>query len=92
MCIRDRYVTISFTDSGEGISADNMSSVFEPYFSTKKSGTGLGLLIIRRIIREHGGEMEIASEEGKGTTVTLFLPRFSKSARLLPDSGESEPD
>ena len=90
--LTDEYVTISFTDSGEGISADNMSSVFEPYFSTKKSGTGLGLLIIRRIIREHGGEMEIASEEGKGTTVTLFLPRFSKSARLLPDSGKSDPN
>ena len=66
---------------------DNMSNVFQPYFSTKKSGTGLGLLIIRRIIREHGGEIEIASEEGKGAAVTLFLPRFSRSARLLPDSG-----
>ena len=86
--LTDEYVTVSFTDSGEGISADNMSSVFQPYFSTKKSGTGLGLLIIRRIIREHGGEIEIASEEGKGATVTLFLPRFSRSARLLPDSGD----
>ena len=87
--LTDEYVTVSFTDSGEGISAENMSNVFQPYFSTKKSGTGLGLLIIRRIIREHGGEIEIASEEGKGATVTLFLPRFSRSARLLPDSGNS---
>ena len=87
--LADEYVTVSFTDSGEGISVENMSNVFQPYFSTKKSGTGLGLLIIRRIIREHGGEIEIASEEGKGATVTLFLPRFSRSARLLPDSGNS---
>ncbi len=85
--LTDEYVTVSFTDSGNGISAENMSNVFQPYFTTKKSGTGLGLLIIRRIIREHGGQIKLSSEEDKGTTVTLFLPRFSRSARLLPDSG-----
>ncbi|MFP6873660.1 MAG: ATP-binding protein [Verrucomicrobiales bacterium] len=85
--LTDEYVTVSFTDSGNGISAEDMSNVFQPYFTTKKSGTGLGLLIIRRIIREHGGQIKLASEEDKGTTVTLFLPRFSRSARLLPDSG-----
>ena len=81
----DERVAVSFTDTGEGISAADMSKLFQPYFTTKKSGTGLGLLIVRRIAREHGGEIEFASEEGNGTTVTMFLPRFSRSVRLLPE-------
>src|ERR1700736_6600923 len=52
----ESHVIIRFTDTGGGISAVNLSRVFEPYFTTKASGTGLGLLIVRRIVREHGGE------------------------------------
>ena len=51
-----------------------LGRVFEPYFTTKQSGSGLGLLIIRRIVREHGGEMAIESNEGKGITLTIRLP------------------
>src|SRR6266480_310143 len=50
----DTHVLVSFTDTGIGMSAENLSRVFEPYFTTKSSGTGLGLLIVRRIVREHG--------------------------------------
>src|SRR5438128_7371189 len=64
----DTHVLVSFTDTGIGMSAENLSRVFEPYFTTKSSGTGLGLLIVRRIVREHGGELSIASSEGKGLT------------------------
>jgi signal transduction histidine kinase len=60
-----------------------MGAVFEPYRTTKSSGTGLGLLIVRRIIREHGGEIAIESQENHGTRVILHLPRAERSVRLL---------
>src|SRR5207237_2906924 len=53
------HVIISFTDTGGGMSAESLSRVFEPYFTTKSAGSGLGLLIVRRNDREHGGELEI---------------------------------
>ena len=88
--LTDEHVSVIFTDTGEGISASEMSDVFQPYFTTKKSGTGLGLLIIRRIIREHGGDIKISSEEGKGTSVTISLPRFHRNVRLLPEPKSTE--
>ena len=81
------HVTVSFTDTGGGISAENLSRVFEPYFTTKSSGTGLGLLIVRRIVREHGGEMSIQSSEGKGLILTIRLPYIDKRVRML-EAGE----
>ena len=84
----ESYVMISFTDTGGGISAENLSHVFEPYFTTKPSGTGLGLLIVRRIVREHGGELSIESSEGKGLTLTIRLPYAGKRVRML-EAGRS---
>jgi signal transduction histidine kinase len=77
------HVLIGFTDTGGGISAENLSRVFEPYFTTKPSGTGLGLLIVRRIVREHGGELSIQSSDGKGLTLTIRLPYIDKRVRML---------
>ncbi len=85
----DTYVIISFFDTGSGMSAENLSHVFEPYFTTKSSGTGLGLLIVRRIVREHGGELSIESSQGKGLTLTIRLPYVDKRIRML-EAGESE--
>ena len=79
----DTHVIISFTDTGGGISAENLSRIFEPYFTTKSAGTGLGLLIVRRIVREHGGELSIESSEGKGLTLTIRLPYIDKRVRML---------
>jgi signal transduction histidine kinase len=79
----DTHVIIQFVDSGGGMSAGKLSRVFEPYFTTKPSGTGLGLLIVRRIVREHGGELSIESSEGKGLTVTIRLPYIDKRIRML---------
>lgn len=79
----DTHVIISFTDTGGGISAEDLGRVFEPYFTTKSSGTGLGLLIVRRIVREHGGELSIASSEGSGLTLTIRLPYMDKRVRML---------
>ncbi len=87
--LSDDFVKVSFMDSGVGISAEHMGSVFQPYFTTRRSGTGLGLLIVRRIVREHGGEIELESEEGKGTRVTLYFPLLQRQTRLL-ESGKSE--
>ncbi len=83
------HVLISFIDTGGGISAQNLSQVFEPYFTTKTSGTGLGLLIVRRIVREHGGELSIQSHEGKGLTLTIRLPYMDQRVRML-EAGESQ--
>jgi two-component system, sporulation sensor kinase E len=77
------HVIISFTDTGGGMSAESLSRVFEPYFTTKDTGSGLGLLIVRRIVREHGGEMAIESTEGKGLTLTIRLPYLDKRVRML---------
>lgn len=83
----DYEVIITVADNGSGISPEVMGSLFEPYLTTKSSGSGLGLLIVRRIVREHGGEIEIESEAGAGTRVILYLPRAEKNVRLL---GEPE--
>jgi two-component system, sporulation sensor kinase E len=79
----DSHVVVRFTDSGGGMSPENLSQVFEPYFTTKTSGTGLGLLIVRRIVREHGGELSIESSAGKGLTVTIRLPHVDRRVRML---------
>ncbi len=85
----DSHVIVRFTDSGGGMTAENLSHVFEPYFTTKTSGTGLGLLIVRRIVREHGGELSIESSAGKGLTVTIRLPHVHRRIRML-EAGDSK--
>jgi two-component system, sporulation sensor kinase E len=85
----DTYVIVSFVDTGGGMSAENLSRVFEPYFTTKPSGTGLGLLIVRRIVREHGGELSIESNQGRGLTLTIRLPYIEKRIRML-EAGENK--
>ena len=87
---RDQAV-VSVSDTGPGISPENMARVFEPYFTTKKSGTGLGLLIVRRVVREHGGEIELTSKPGDGTRMVVRLPGAKRPPRFLPErSGEEE--
>jgi signal transduction histidine kinase len=85
----DTHVMVSFVDTGGGMSAENLGRVFEPYFTTKPSGTGLGLLIVRRIVREHGGELSIESSQDKGLTLTIRLPYVEKRIRML-EAGESK--
>ncbi|HJP92643.1 MAG TPA: ATP-binding protein [Pyrinomonadaceae bacterium] len=67
-------VKVEITDSGRGIAAQDISKVFEPYFSTKETGTGLGLAIVKKAIDDHGGTISVASKEGSGTTFTIILP------------------
>jgi PAS domain S-box-containing protein len=87
IAIRSRFndyeYIITIDDNGSGISPEHMGAIFEPYRTTKSSGSGLGLLIVRRIIREHGGEIALESEDGRGTRVIIHLPRTERTVRLL---------
>ena len=80
----DSDVGINIGDNGTGISHEVMGSMYEPFRTTRKKGHGLGLLIVRHIIKEHGGTLSITSREGLGTTVTITLPRADRLIRLLP--------
>ena len=82
----DFEATFSIEDNGTGIPPEQMGLLFEPYRTTKQSGSGLGLLIVRRVVRELGGEIEIQSEPGAGTRVLIHLPRGPRPVRLLESS------
>jgi two-component system sensor histidine kinase AtoS len=69
-----RAARIEITDTGRGIPPENISQVFEPYFSTKETGTGLGLAIVKKAVDDHGGTISVRSEQGAGTTFTITLP------------------
>jgi PAS domain S-box-containing protein len=79
----DQFVGIAFKDSGPGISPDDIAHLFEPYHTTRQDGTGLGLMVVQRIVRDHGGEIDVQSQPGSGTTFTVFLPRDDRRMRLL---------
>jgi len=72
----EKNLICEITDTGEGIHKDMLSRIFEPYFSTKDLGTGLGLPIARKIIEEHGGTIAVQSEKNKGTRITIRLPKY----------------
>jgi len=67
-------VEIEFSDTGTGISAEEMEKLFTPHFSTKRGGAGLGLTIVKKIINDHGGDVSVISEEGKGTAFIVKIP------------------
>ena len=81
--VDDLYVNIHFMDTGKGISEEEMRQILDPYFTTKSSGTGLGLLIVDRIVRAHGGTLSISGEPGKGASFTVSLPLHVRQSRLL---------
>ena len=82
----DSEVGISIGDNGCGISHEVMGSMYEPFRTTRSKGHGLGLLIARHIIRQHGGTLSLTSRQGLGTTVTITLPRADRMVRLLQTS------
>ncbi len=87
----DDFFYLLFADTGHGISGENLGKVFQPYFSTKKEGHGLGMMIVDRIMREHGGQVGLDSRTGAGTIVTLHFPKKHRRVRLLPEQAESVP-
>jgi len=72
---KDNRIEITIADQGEGIDPEHLEKIFEPYFSTKRTGVGLGLPIVKKIIEEHQGEINVTSKKGKGTTVKITLPK-----------------
>ncbi len=88
-----RYVEFNIVDTGEGISPENVDRVFEPFFTTKKEseGTGLGLATVYGIVRQNGGDIQVESEVGRGTTFTVRLPLSDGPiARGLVPAGRTE--
>jgi signal transduction histidine kinase len=79
----DNEIRISVCDTGIGISAENLKKIFEPYFTTKESGTGLGLTLVYKIIKEHRGEISVESREGEGTNFEIILPVYQKEMRMI---------
>ena len=79
----DDSVYLLFGDSGSGIKQEDLARLFQPYHTTKPGGHGLGLMIVQRIMREHGGQVGIESKEGVGTVVTLQFPRKERRVRML---------
>ena len=79
----DEYVYLQFIDSGTGISEEDMPRIFQAYYTTKKEGHGLGMMIVQRIMRDHGGQIGVESRKGVGTVITLQFPQRHRRTRLL---------
>lgn len=76
-------VWVSLADTGSGISQEQLSRIFEPFYTTKRRGSGLGLMIVQRVMRDHGGLIKLDSHAGRGTTFRLWFPLFEPQPRLL---------
>ena len=76
-------VWVSVADTGGGIPQERINRIFEPFFTTKEKGSGLGLMIVQRIVRAHGGRIELDSQVGRGTTFRIWLPLHERKPRLL---------
>ena len=76
-------VWVSIADTGCGIPQERLNRIFDPFFTTKKKGSGLGLMIVQRIVRAHGGRIELESQVGRGTTFRIRLPLHERKPRLL---------
>jgi len=83
----EAWVYLAFADDGVGIAQSDLPKVFQPYFSTKRGGHGLGMMIVQRILRAHGGQIALESTPGQGTTATLQFPRQSRRVHLLEGGG-----
>jgi len=84
-------VWVSVTDTGGGIPEEQISRIFEPFYTTKKKGSGLGLMIVQRIVRAHEGRIELESNVGRGTTFRIWLPRHERPPRLLQEKNTGSP-
>ena len=78
-------VWVSVTDTGGGIPPGQINHIFEPFYTTKKKGSGLGLMIVQRIVRAHNGRIELESNVGRGTTFRVWLPLHERKPRLLEE-------
>jgi PAS domain S-box-containing protein len=82
-------VWVSVTDTGGGIPQEQINRIFEPFYTTKKKGSGLGLMIVQRIVRAHNGRIELESHVGRGTTFRIWLPLHERKPRLLENKTQN---
>ncbi len=83
-------VWVSVSDTGGGIPQEQINRIFEPFYTTKKKGSGLGLMIVQRIVRAHNGRIELDSRVGRGTTFRIWLPLHERKPRLLENKTGNE--
>ncbi|MBF0559853.1 MAG: PAS domain S-box protein, partial [Nitrospirae bacterium] len=88
--VEGMYMEISIKDNGIGISEENLLKIFDPYFTTKAKGSGLGLATSYSIIKNHGGAIHVSSESGKGTTFYVYLPAV-ETDKKIPETHELSP-
>lgn len=86
----DCYLVWEFRDNGPGIDAQDLPHLGKPFFSKRSEGTGLGLMIVQRILREHGGDMQLESSPGKGALVRIRIPLVDKRVHLLEEKSSAE--
>ena len=85
--LRNDAAVVEIVDNGPGMTAEQRSKVFRPFFTTKSTGTGLGMPIVKKIMDLHGGEIEIDSTPGRGTAVRLIIPRLASPAPAAAGTG-----
>jgi len=85
-----QFLAVSFRDTGVGIKPQDFGRIFEPYHTTKTGGSGLGLMIVQRIVQDHGGQIEVVSKPRAGTSLTILLPFAEPRVRLLKSPKEKE--
>jgi PAS domain S-box-containing protein len=86
-------VWVAVADTGGGIRPEQLNRLFEPFYTTKQKGSGLGLMIVQRVVREHGGRIEVETHLGRGATFRLWLPQHERRPRLLeaPTQRQDQP-
>ena len=84
------HIRLSVADTGPGIPADKLGKIFEPLFTTKAKGVGLGLPTVRKIVEKHGGTIDVTSTGSDGTTATIWLPRHGDAQPLATDAAVRE--
>ena len=82
-------MNIAITDTGSGITEEQLTQIFVPFFTTKTKGTGLGLAIVQKIVENHGGRVRVKSQIGQGTTFQVYLPLCGDKARAALEQAES---
>lgn len=86
--VTERSVLVVFRDTGDGIDPAELGRIFEPYRTTRESGHGLGLMVVQRIVQDHGGRIEIESKVNAGTAFSIILPIAERRLRFLPRKKE----
>jgi signal transduction histidine kinase len=86
--LTDDTESVVIADTGKGIEPENLANIFTPYFTTREEGTGLGLMVVERIVRDHGATLGVDSKVGEGTAFTITFPRYERRVRLLADSDD----